>query len=115
MLELLKWQGHERASLAVQKANYAVKMYRNDYYCSERYHVRLNDEGIRLAGDAVSEEEWADPVANRTDLPIWMKGIDDCSYEEFEHALSVGVTAPAGIVQVRYERKNRHACCFYWL
>ena len=23
-----------------------------------------------------------------------MKGIDDCSYEEFEHALSVGVTAP---------------------
>ena len=40
------------------------------YYCSERYHVKLNDEGIRLAGDAVSEEEWADPVANRTDLPI---------------------------------------------
>ena len=27
MLELLKWQGCERASLAVQKANYAVKMY----------------------------------------------------------------------------------------
>ena len=29
MLELLKWQGYERASLSVQKANYAVKMYRN--------------------------------------------------------------------------------------
>jgi ribosomal protein S18 acetylase RimI-like enzyme len=29
MLELLKWQGYERASLAVQKVNYAVKMYRN--------------------------------------------------------------------------------------
>lgn len=29
MLELLKWQGYERASLVVQKANYAVKMYRN--------------------------------------------------------------------------------------
>ena len=29
MLELLKWQGYERASQAVQKANYAVKMYRN--------------------------------------------------------------------------------------
>ncbi len=27
MLELLKWQGYERASLAVKKANYAVKMY----------------------------------------------------------------------------------------
>lgn len=29
MLGLLKSQGYERASLAVQKANYAVKMYRN--------------------------------------------------------------------------------------
>ncbi len=29
MLELLKWQGYERASLAVQKANRAVKMYRD--------------------------------------------------------------------------------------
>lgn len=29
MLELLKRQGYEKASLAVQKANYAVKMYEN--------------------------------------------------------------------------------------
>ena len=29
MLELLKWQGYKRASLAVQKANYAVKMYKS--------------------------------------------------------------------------------------
>lgn len=29
MLELLKRQGYKRASLAVQKANYAVKMYKN--------------------------------------------------------------------------------------
>ena len=29
MLELLKWQGYERTSLAVQKANYAVKMYKD--------------------------------------------------------------------------------------
>ena len=29
MLELLKWQGYVKASLAVQKANYAVKMYKN--------------------------------------------------------------------------------------
>ena len=27
MLELLRGQGYDRASLAVQKANYAVKMY----------------------------------------------------------------------------------------
>ena len=29
LLELLKWQGYERASLVVQKANYAVKMYKD--------------------------------------------------------------------------------------
>ena len=29
MLELLKRQGYEKASLAVQKTNYAVKMYEN--------------------------------------------------------------------------------------
>lgn len=40
------------------------------YYCSERYHIKLNDEGIRLVGDVIPEEEWIDPVANTTDLPI---------------------------------------------
>jgi hypothetical protein len=39
------------------------------YYCSERYGVRLQAEGIRLLGDDIPEQEWADPVANRTDLP----------------------------------------------
>ena len=29
MIELLKWQGFEQVSLAVQKTNYAVKMYKN--------------------------------------------------------------------------------------
>ena len=29
MLRLLRTKGYERASLAVQKANYAVKMYKN--------------------------------------------------------------------------------------
>ena len=38
------------------------------YYCSERYDISLNCEGIRLVGDEISEEEWNDPVANRTDL-----------------------------------------------
>ena len=39
------------------------------YYCSERYDVKLNDAGIRLAGDVIPEEEWIDPVVSRTDLP----------------------------------------------
>ena len=44
------------------------------YYCSERYHVQLNDEGIRLVGDDISEEEWVDPVVNRSDLPVPSRG-----------------------------------------
>lgn len=40
------------------------------YYCSERYHIKLGEEGIRLVGDTIPAEEWADPVVNRTDLPL---------------------------------------------
>nr|WP_316625143.1 hypothetical protein [uncultured Ruminococcus sp.] len=40
------------------------------YYCSDRYNVKLKEEGIRLVGDEISAEEWTDPVADRTDLPI---------------------------------------------
>ena len=39
------------------------------YYCSERYNVKLKEDGIRLVGEEIPEEEWIDPVANRTDLP----------------------------------------------
>ena len=39
------------------------------YYCSERYGVKLKEEGIRLAGDEISDEEWTDPVETATDLP----------------------------------------------
>ena len=39
------------------------------YYCSERYNVKLKEEGIRLVGDEIPEEEWIDPVVSRTDLP----------------------------------------------
>ncbi len=39
------------------------------FYCSERYGVKLKAEGIRLPGDCITEEEWADPLAIRNDLP----------------------------------------------
>ena len=40
------------------------------YYCSERYGVKLSDEGIRLAGDEITMEEWEDPIEAATDLPV---------------------------------------------
>ena len=39
------------------------------YYCSVRYNVKLKEEGIRLVGEEIPEEEWIDPVVSRTDLP----------------------------------------------
>lgn len=38
------------------------------YYVSERYGVKLSDEGIRLAGEVIPEAEWEDPLA-RAALP----------------------------------------------
>ena len=32
------------------------------YYCSEKYDIRLKEEGIRLVGDDISGEEWEDPT-----------------------------------------------------
>ncbi len=40
------------------------------YYVSERYGVELPKEGVRLVGDEIPEEEWNDPVAQLTDLPV---------------------------------------------
>lgn len=40
------------------------------YYCSEKYGVTLKEDGIRLAGDIIPEEEWVDPVEKTTDLPV---------------------------------------------
>ena len=38
-------------------------------------------------------------------LPL-MKGIDECTYEEFQYALSVGVTAPFYLVKLLKEHKG---------
>ena len=40
------------------------------YYCSERYGVKLREEGIRLVGDEITMEEWEDPVETANDLPV---------------------------------------------
>lgn len=45
-----------------------------------------------FAADVISKSGKIDVLINNA-LPL-MKGIDECSYEEFQYALSVGVTAP---------------------
>ena len=46
----------------------------------------------RFAADVVEKRGRVDYLINNA-LPL-MKGIDECSYEEFQYALAVGVTAP---------------------
>lgn len=69
------------------------------------------EEGEYFVGDISSKEvleEFATHIITRHDkvdiiinnaLPL-MKGIDECSYEEFQYALSVGVTAPYYLVKL---------------
>ena len=51
-----------------------------------------------FAAEVLSKHHKVDIIINNA-LPL-MKGIDECSYEEFQYALSVGVTAPFYLVKL---------------
>ncbi|MGM9687508.1 MAG: SDR family NAD(P)-dependent oxidoreductase [Alloprevotella sp.] len=51
-----------------------------------------------FAGRIVSQYGRVDYIVNNA-LPL-MKGLDDCTWEEFQYALSVGVTAPFYLVKL---------------
>ena len=51
-----------------------------------------------FAAEVLSKHSKVDIIINNA-LPL-MKGIDECSYEEFQYALSVGVTAPFYLVKL---------------
>ncbi len=51
-----------------------------------------------FASEMLSKHDKVDIIINNA-LPL-MKGIDECTYEEFQYALSVGVTAPFYLVKL---------------
>ena len=51
-----------------------------------------------FVADIIGKHPKVDFIINNA-LPI-MKGLDDCSYEEFQYALNVGVTAPFYLVKL---------------
>lgn len=74
-------------------------------------YVIDKQEGAHFVGDisrkevleafvaaVLSKHNKVDVIVNNA-LPL-MKGIDECSYEEFQYALSVGVTAPFYLVKL---------------
>ncbi len=54
-----------------------------------------------FANDILSKHDKVDVIVNNA-LPL-MKGIDECTYEEFQYALSVGITAPFYLVKLLKE------------
>ena len=60
----------------------------------EHFVGDISDKSIleAFADDVIAKHGHVDYLINNA-LPL-MKGIDHCSYEEFQYALSVGVTAP---------------------
>lgn len=79
--------------------------------CGATVYVIDKEEGEHFVGDISSKdtlEKFAAEVLGkhkRVDIIInnalpLMKGIDSCTYEEFQYALSVGVTAPFYLVKL---------------
>lgn len=65
-----------------------------NHYVGDLSHKDVIEEFCRWV---IAEHGHVDCIINNA-LPL-MKGIDECTYEEFQQALSVGVTAPFYLVQ----------------
>ncbi len=71
-----------------------VKVYVIDKAAGDHYVGDISNKTVleSFAKKVISETGGIDYLVNNA-LPL-MKGIDECSYEEFQYALAVGVTAP---------------------
>ncbi len=65
-----------------------------DKQAGEHFVGDIADKRVleQFAGEVISRHGQVDYLINNA-LPL-MKGIDECTYEEFQYAISVGVTAP---------------------
>ena len=68
---------------------YVIDIKEGDHYVGDLSDKKVLED---FAQYVIKESGHIDVLVNNA-LPL-MKGIDDCSYEEFEYALAVGVTAP---------------------
>lgn len=68
---------------------YVIDKQPGDWYVGD---ISENKTLEKFASFVIGESGHVDYLINNA-LPV-MKGIDDCTFEEFQYALSVGVTAP---------------------
>ena len=80
--------------IAEEFRKHGVKVYVIDKVSGNHYVGDLSNQTVMeaFAEKVIRESGGIDFLINNA-LPL-MKGINECSYEEFQHALAVGVTAP---------------------
>ena len=74
---------------------YVIDIQEGPHYVGDISRKEVLEE---FAAYVLSKHDKVDFIVNNA-LPI-MRGIDECSYEEFEYALKVGVTAPFYLVKL---------------
>ena len=87
-----------------------VKVYVIDKAAGDHYVGDLSDKAVLedFAQKVIHESGGIDYLINNA-LPL-MKGIDECSYEEFRYALDVGVTAPFYLAKLFAPHFRKGAC-----
>ncbi len=77
-----------------------VQVYVIDKQAGDHFVGDISNKAVleQFAQTIIEKEGKVDYIVNNA-LPI-MRGIDECSYEEFQYALSVGVTAPFYLVKL---------------
>ena len=86
--------------IADEFRNQGAAVYVIDKQEGEHFVVDISNKEVleAFAGEVLSRHDKVDVIVNNA-LPL-MKGIDECSYEEFQYALSVGVTAPFYLIKL---------------
>lgn len=74
---------------------YVIDKQEGEHFVGDISHKEVLEAFV---AEILSKHERVDYIINNA-LPL-MKGIDECSYEEFQYALSVGVTAPFYLVKL---------------
>lgn len=74
---------------------YVIDKREGDHFVGD---IACRDSLEQFVAEVLEKHSGVDYIVNNA-LPI-MRGIDECSYEEFEYALRVGVTAPFYLVKL---------------
>lgn len=81
-----------------------IDILENDYFQGD---IAQQQTLIEFSQKVLNDYGHVDYIINNA-KPI-MKGLNDCSYEEFEYALRVGVTAPFMLVKLFQDHLGEHA------